>query len=229
MISGINTREKIIRNVDAREVRYETSRWKILNDLKNHARKVARDIPYETYIYGSVARGDVTKNSDIDIVILNQIPSYMIENYVSYSIRRIVQATPNSVIKAVYEIDEKTSIIFPITPLTWHELEFYDFGGKIPLNSQDRVRGVNKKLLMIEPKPWGHIEWSIVNRVDEVAKILGIHSEVVRERVRILTRRDKMGRTGMYLNVPVPDDRGVEEYIKMMADRDPVVRRRLKR
>ncbi len=218
-----------MRNVDARDVKYELSRWKLLRDLRNYAREIAGKIPCAKYIYGSVARGDVTKNSDIDIVILEQISSYIIENYVSYRIRRIVQATPNSVIKAVYEIDEKTSIIFPLTPMTWHEQEFYDFGGKIPLESGERVRGVSKKLLMIEPAPWGHVEWSIVNRIDEAAKILGIHSEVVRERVRVLTRRDKVGRTGVYLNISVPDNRSVEDYLKIIADRDPVVRRRLRR
>ena len=210
-------------------MKYDPSQWKLLSELRSHGREIAGNIPYAMYIHGSVARGDVTPNSDIDIVILERISSYMIENFISYRMRRIVQATPNSVIKAVYEVDEKTNIIFPLTSIAWHEIEFYDFGGKIPLNSNERVKGVNKRLLMIEPTSWGHVEWSIVNRIDEAAKILGIHSEVVRERVRVLMRRNEIGRTGVYLNVPVPEDRGVEEYLKILADHDPVVRRRLRR
>ncbi len=210
-------------------MKYDLSRWKLLNELRSHGREIAGNIPYAMYIHGSVARGDVTPSSDIDIVILERISSYMIENFTSYRIRRIVQATPNSVIKAVYEVDEKTNIIFPLTSIAWHEIEFYDFGGKIPLTSNERVKGVNKRLLMIEPTSWGHVEWSIVNRIDEAAKILGIHSEVVRERVRVLMRRNEIGRTGVYLNVPVPEDRSVEEYLKILADHDPVVRRRLRR
>ena len=218
-----------MRNMDAQKVMYDASRWELLINMRNRAIEIAENIPAEAYIYGSVARGDVTKNSDVDIVIMDSIPSYIIESYVQYSMRRIVQATPNSVIKAVYEVDEIISVTFPLTSMGWHETEFYTFGGKIPLNSDERVRGVNKKLLMIEPTEDGHVEWSIVNREDEAAKILGICSEVVRERVRVLTRRDKIGRTGVYLNVPVPDGRTVEGYLKIIGDRDPAVRRRLKK
>ncbi len=218
----------MVRNVDGREVIYEESRWKLLLKLRKRAREIAKEIPFSTYLHGSVARGDVTKNSDVDIVILDVVPTYIIESTINYRSRRIVQATPNSVIKAVYEVDERTNIIFPLSKMKWHELEFYDFGGKIDVFSDERVRGVNKALLLIEPTSRGHIEWSIVGREDEVARILGIHTEVVRERVRVLTRRDKIGRTGVYLNIIVPEDRSVEEVLKIIADRDPVVRRRLR-
>ncbi len=225
---GIKTRKKIVRNVDGREVIYEKSRWELLRKLRGRAREIAKEIPFRAYLHGSVARGDVTKNSDVDIVILDVIPSYIIESAINYHSRRIVQATPNSVIKAVYEVDEKTNIIFPLTKMRWHELEFYDFGGKVDVSSDERVKGVDKKLLFIDPTPHGHMEWSIIGREDEVARILGIHSEVVRERVRVLTRRDRIGRTGVYLNVIVPENKSVEEILKIIADRDPAVRRRMR-
>ena len=196
--------------------------------MRERAREIAKNIDYPSYIYGSLARGDVNKNSDIDIVILDVIPSYIIESAINYESRRIVQATPNSAIKAVYEIDEKTSIVFPLVPLKWHEIEFYDFGGKVESKSLNRVMGVNKKLLMIEPTSYGHLEWSIINREEETAKILGISVEVVRERVRVLTRRDKIGRTGVYLDIVVPENRSVEEYLKILADSDPAIRRRMR-
>jgi hypothetical protein len=69
---------------------------------------------------------------------------------------------------------------------------------------------------------------SIKNRVEEAAKLLGISAETVRERVRVLTRRDKIGRTGVYLNVEVPKERSVEDYLRIIADRDPAIRRRVR-
>ncbi|RLF85838.1 nucleotidyltransferase, partial [Thermococci archaeon] len=47
-------------------------------------------------------------------------------------------------------------------------------------------------------------------------------------RVKILTRRDSIGRTGIYLNEEVPDWMSFEEALKRIADRDPNVRKRVR-
>ena len=222
-------REKVIKFKDASKIIYDDARWELLKELRMKAREVMRSIPVNSYVHGSVARGDVTKRSDIDIVILENIPSYIIESYLDYENRYLVQATPNSAIKALYEIDSNINVVFPLTPLNRREYEFYDFGGKSDLLDEKRVMGINKKLLFIEPSEDGHIEWSIIGREHEAAKKLGIGVETIEERIRVLTRRDKIGRTGIYLKECVPPNRGVEEYLKILADRDPVIRRMVRK
>ncbi len=224
----MRTREKVAGIGEMRVVRYSEDHWNLLRNLRRRAWEIMSRIPAVSYLHGSTARGDVNEKSDIDIVILDVIPSYLIEASLDYVSRRMVQATPNGVIRAVYELDDKTSVIFPLVPMKERELEFYDFGGKIPMGFQGRVPGVNKKLLMILPNEEGHEEWSIINREEEVAHILGISPDTVRERVRVLRRRDRIGRTGVYLNIEVPENRGVEEYLKILSDRDPAIRRRVR-
>ncbi len=183
-----------------------------------------RKIPENSYVYGSIARGDVNPKSDIDIIILDVIPSYIIETNIDFERRYIIQATPNSVIKACYKIDERETITFPLIPMNEREVQFYDFGGKID-NERERVCGVNKRLLFIEPVEDGHVEWSIIGKENKVARRLNIDMETVQERIRVLSRRDKIGRTGTYMWIEVPENRGVEEYLKIIMDRDPAVRR----
>jgi len=223
--SSTVVREKIVKFRDGYRVTYDSSHWKMLQEMRERARKIIRALPVRAYVHGSLARGDITKKSDIDIVILENIPSYLVESYVDYEKRLIMQATPNSAIKAVYVIDPVVSITFPLTPLNERELQFYDFGGKSTLEDKRRVRGINKKLLFIEPTEDGHMEWSVIGREYECAKMLGIDIETVMERVRVLSRRDKIGRTGVYLKEEVPQNKSVEEYLKNLADRDPVIRR----
>jgi len=218
-------REKVVRFRDATKVVYGEERWRILRNLRENAREIMKKLPVKSYVHGSVARGDVTRKSDIDIIILEVIPSYLVESYVEYEYRYIVQATPNSAIKVFYELSPNISIVFPLIPLNQREIEFYDFGGKSDLYGDERVMGINKKLLFIEPTDGGHVEWSVIGREYEAAKKLGIGVETVEERVRVLTKRDKIGRTGIYMKEFVPPQKGVEEYLKNLADRDPIVRR----
>ncbi len=221
---GLKTREKILRRMDKKKVIYDERRWRLLKELRDRGREIMRQIPEKSYVYGSVARGDVNSKSDVDIIILDVIPSYIIEANIDFEMRYIIQATPNSVIKACYKIDERAAITYPLIPMNEREIQFYDFSGKID-NEKERVCGVNKKLIFIEPVKDGHVEWSVIGREDEVARKLNIDVETVQERVRVLSRRDRIGRTGTYMRVEVPENRGVEEYLKIIMDRDPVVRR----
>ena len=188
---------------------------------------------FDPHVYGSVARGDVRKDSDIDIIIPYKVPSFLVELALEGLVlrRRIVMATPWHLIKGHIEIDEETTVTFPLVNPNDRELEFYKWGGMLDIwgvKTKERVPGVNKKLILIEPTEKGHMEQEVVGRESEVAKLLGVSIELVEERVKILTRRDSIGRTGIYLNEEVPDWMSFEEALKMIADRDSNVRRKVR-
>ena len=115
---------------------------------------------FNVFIHGSVARGDVNKNSDIDFIIPSLINEFeLIEPLDSIGIssfeeRKIIQATPLSAIKAVITLKEEISINFPLIPFYPREHEFYKFGGQLnyqELREDKRVPGINKKLIFISP------------------------------------------------------------------------------
>ena len=96
------------------------------------------------------------------------------------------------------------------------------------LKKHMRVHGVDKRLMLIEPTPEGHIESGIVEREEAVARLLGISLNTVYDRVRALLRRDKVGRTGVFIERELSPDETFELALKKLADQKPAVRRRLK-
>ncbi len=229
-------REKTVRIGDDREVIYTENHWRLLNKLREKAKNIVKTLKeyhVESFAHGSIARGDVKPKSDIDIVILQRIPSYKIEliveeKYKAYS-KQIVQATPNHSIKGHIYLDETTTITFPLARYSNREYEFYKFGGLITLQELEadkRVPGVNKKLLLIQPTDKGHIEFPIINQEERVFKILNVKPEIIRERITVLLKRDNYGRTGIFLNRLLAPDEGFEEVLKQIADEKPAVRRR---
>ncbi len=189
------------------------------------------------FIHGSLARGDVSKRSDVDLVIPSATSTSALETIMSlrdyhvYS-RALVQATPSHAPKAhmYFDPEERICLTVPLAPLRTLECDFYRFGGLIDLPAckrGERVPGCTKRLTLIEPTPSGHMESTVVGREDYVAKVLNVHPEIVRERVRVLTRRDRIGRTGVFLKSFLKPNETFEEHLKWLTDRNPAVRRLL--
>ncbi|HDI32214.1 MAG TPA: nucleotidyltransferase [Thermofilum sp.] len=231
---------KPVRVKDASHVIYDDSRWALLRKLRNKALSIitvlSREVANELKVIGSVARGDVRDESDIDIVIPYYIPTFRIEHTLLSSgfkifSKEVTQATPSTAIKAHIFVDERTLITIPLTELSRKEREFYKFAGEVgykELENSIRVPGVNKKLLAIIPTSRGHVEFSVINRELEVSHILGVSLDVIKERVRMLTRRDEMGRTGVYLRISVPLEENIEFFLRKRMLKDPVLRNRLR-
>ncbi len=187
-------------------------------------------------VHGSIARGDVTQKSDIDVFIPQLVSSFSIETALEKSRYRIldkfiVQATPTYALKGYIEIGEKRTVSFPLTKMRKTEREFYVFSGEANLDTirnDLRVSGVDKRLMLIEPTQFGHVESSIIGREEHVASILKISVETVIDRCRALTRRNKVGRTGLFIERAISPEENFESALKRLADEKPEVRRRLR-
>lgn len=226
---------------DGIQVIYSNSRWVLLTKLRLKALEIMTALSSKQLhpsIYGSVARGDVNPDSDIDIIIPSVVSSYVVELAITleglriYS-RKITQATPSHVPKAhiFLDIGEKQCVTFPLVSFRTLELEFYSFGGLLDLPSLDadkRVSGCNKNLMLIQPTMRGHIEFAIEDREVEVAKIMEISPEIVKERIRVLTRRKKIGRTGVVLSINLEDGEIFEDSLRRLAANNPIIRRTIR-
>lgn len=215
------------------EVTYEESQWKLLHTLRGHAVEVMEVLKeFSPLVYGSLARGDVHKDSDIDIVIPYVVPSCLLELWLEeFTIveRRLSQATPWHLIKGVIELPDVT-ITFPMVQPTRTEHEFYQFGGFLTLEAlakNERVPGVDKRLVLIQPTERGHREFSVCGREHEVAKQLTVSINIILERVKVLQRRDKVGRTGVFLNKVLSPDENFDFVLKSLASTNTQLRRRI--
>jgi len=164
---------------------YDKIRWKLLAKLREEALRIMKvfvDARIFCLVHGSVARGDVDVNSDVDIFIPSPPSSFLIETTLRRSDetvdrRFLVQATPNYAPKAYLELNSETTVSFPLTKLRVTEREFYIFSGEATfeaLTKRQRVSGVDKRLMLIQPNDEGHVESSIVGQEQAVAKSLGV-------------------------------------------------------
>jgi len=227
------------RRLEYLEVIYDAERWNLLEEFRQKSERIMEALEIfhlESVVHGSIARGDVNKKSDIDVFIPSQPSSFLVETAlekagISINRRLIVQATPTYAMKAYIEIDENTSVSFPLMKMRKVEREFYRFGGEVTLENLReglRVCGVNKRLMIIEPTKKGHIETTIIGREEQVAKLLGISVETVLDRVHALLRRDEVGRTGVFIEKELSSSETFEMALKRLADQNPAVRRRLR-
>lgn len=225
---------------DLKEVTYSSARWALLKMLREKAVDVMTALDaahlYST-VHGSIARGDVREESDVDIFIPEVQSSFIVETALEKSKlpmnrRLIVQATPNYAMKAHIEINEQTTVSFPLMRMRRVEREFYRFGGEVNLRhlkENVRVVGVDKRLMLIEPTDNGHIESNVIGRKTFVASVLDVSAETVLDRVHALVKRDAVGRTGVFVKRELPADETFEYALKKLAEANPAVRRRIRK
>lgn len=230
--------KKPLRRIEYREVVYDVKRRALLEKLRLETLQMMEALErfrLESVVHGSVARGDVTEKSDIDVFIPQQPSSFIVETalekaHVQVNRRLVVQATPSYAMKAYIETDENTSVSFPLMKMRKVERDFYKFGGEATfqtLKKGIRVPGVDERLMLIAPTAKGHMESTVIGREEQVAKLLGISVETVLDRVHALLRRNEVGRTGVFIDRELRAEETFEMVLKKLADRNPAVRRRL--
>lgn len=227
--------------MDTLSVTYDASHWRLLKSIRERTISIFGALATwgnSALVHGSVARGDVDEKSDIDILIITSVSTQIVEAQLvssgtsPYS-REITQATPKHSPKAHIYLDPEgtASVTIPLSEFRRLELEFYKFGGTASLDDLAhgiRRPGCTKKLSLIEPTNDGHMESPIIGRESEVARLLGVSTDIVKERIRVLTRRDTIGRTGVFLKLVVPEGASFEEVLKSEAESNPALRRTLR-
>jgi hypothetical protein len=228
-----------VKVADMVEVKYSENRWALFKQLRQRAREIMLVLSkhnIESLVHGSVARGDVDENSDVDIFVPSVVPSYRIELAMRDAgfhpmKREIVVATPWQLPKAHVYIEDDRSVTFPLIKPKLLELEFYYFGGAADLQQVERanrVAGVDKRLMLIEPTPHGHIESQVMGREAEVAKKVGVSPDIVRERAQVLTRRADIGRTGVFIERELAPDEAFEVALQRLIKENPEIKIRLR-
>jgi len=231
--------KKPITRAESKEVTYSLEHWELLESLREEAAQIMEALDrshIDCIVHGSIARGDISEKSDVDIFIPYVLPSFSVETALEVSDipinrRILVQATPAYAVKAHIEIDPRRYVSFPLVKLRPVEGEFYKFGGEVTLSMlkrKNRVKGVDKRLMLVEPNPKGHVESTIVGREEAVARLLGVSPDVVFDRVRTLLRRDEIGRTGVFVQKEMAPEETFEMALKRLSDANPAIRRRLK-
>jgi len=221
-------------------VNYTSQHWKILEKLRKKAIKMIEPLAknhINAYVYGSIARGDIHPESDIDIYIPTPPAPSIIETHIEqagYTIqnREIIQATPTYAPKGYIYLDEKSGFSFPLLDMKTIELEFYIFAGRISikkLRENIRVPGIDKRLMLIEPTEFGHIESHIEGKEGSIAKLLNIHVQTIQNRIRTLKRRELRGRTGVYIKTDLNRDESFGDAYHNLSISRPALRRRQRR
>jgi len=220
------------------EVIYSDKRWALLHRLRFEAIElisILKRFNLEAITHGSIARGDVSAKSDVDVFIPTPVSSFLVETALEdanlpISRRFLVQATPFYAVKGHIEIDEHRSVSFPLTKLRPIERGFYKFGGELTLpmlELNQRVLGVDKRLMLIEPTDSGHVESTIIGREGFVANLLNISVDAVMDRVKALSRRDRIGRTGVFIKRELAPHESLESVLRELANKIPAVRKRV--
>lgn len=231
--------KKPVKRAERVEIIYDKRRWKLLKQLRLKAVEIMETLDnchLRSIVHGSIARGDVSETSDIDVFLPDPPSSFIIETSLERSgfpvyHRTIVQATPLYALKGYIGLDQQSSLSFPLVKLRPVEKDFYRFGGEASLSTlkeEKRVLGVDKRLMLIEPTVEGHVESAVVGREEEVANLLAVSLNTVLDRVRALLRRDEVGRTGVFIERELAPDETFEQALKKLVDQNPAVRRRAK-
>ena len=219
-------------------VEYTNQDWEILRKKREQALFLLKMFIKEglnPYVIGSIARGDVHRDSDIDLIFPYVLSPFKIEYILSLNgfenyFREIIMATPSDPLKMYIYISELESISFPLTKLDKKSLEFYNFGGKISyeqLKQEVRLPGIDKRLVLIEPIDNGHHETSIIGNEHLVAKKVNVSLDTVLEREKVLLKREKVGKTGVFIKKQIDIGESSEEILKNLAKNKRIVRKKL--
>jgi len=231
--------KKPMKRAERLEIVYDKRRWKLLKQLREKAVQMMETLDkchLRSIVHGSLARGDVSETSDIDVFLPSPPSSFVIETSLErhgFPViqRTIIQATPAYALKGYIGLDPQTSLSFPLVKLRPVEKDFYRFSGEATLSAlkeNRRVLGVDKRLMLIEPTKQGHIETAVVGQEEEAANLLGVSLNTVLDRVHALLRRDEIGRTGVFIEKELSPNETFEQAMKKLADQNPAVRRRTK-
>ncbi|UNQ72771.1 nucleotidyltransferase domain-containing protein [Infirmifilum sp. NZ] len=225
-----------VRVRDKTPVVYPEWRWRLLENLRERALELLRaleGVGASPVVIGSVARGDVTPSSDIDVHFTAYVPSWRVVvalERAGISVRgfRVIQASPSTAIRIIVVVDEGIEISIPVSRLSKTEEEFPKYAGAVSLREIKlgvRVPGVNKRLLFVEPTSYGHDEWSIIGFESEAARLLGISLDTILERRFMRIRRAREGKAGFYVHLEIPVGESPEDRICEAARTNPVIRR----
>jgi hypothetical protein len=222
--------------MDPVKVFYRKWRWELLRSMRAKCldiMKLLRQHNIYPITHGSIARGDVTSRSDVDLFVPEISRPHFIELALQergFQARYIVQATPHYAVKGYIEVDDQTTVSFPLSKFSLTEMDFYKFGGLLTwenLKVGRRVPGVDKRLMLITPTQFGHIETSIVGQEGYVAKLLGVSPAIVKERVRTLLRRRRIGRTGVFIKRKLSPDESFGDVLKKLMKEKPFLKKRI--
>jgi len=228
-----------VKVADTVEVVYDEERWVLFKRLRERTKEIMLTLSRRnvaSIVHGSVARGDVDEASDVDIFVPSIVRSYEVELALGDAgftpiEREIVVATPWQLPKAHIYLEQNSSVTFPLTKPKRLEVEFYYFGGAVDLRQVEReirAAGVDKRLMLIEPTPRGHVESQVIGREAEVAKRIGVGQDIVQERVQVLTRRADIGHTGVFIKRKLAKDEGFETVLQQLLKEKPEMNVRLK-
>ncbi len=222
-------------------IEYDADHWRMFRELREVAYPLLETLKtFSPLVHGSIARGDISKTSDIDVILPRQVKEFQISaamDAIDYapSERWLVQATPLSAIKGVLIYTPTVSLTFPLIPFYPREYEFYHFGGAVGFENLTRERelrvpGINKQLLFVDPTDSGHNEYRVTfENASLIAKMLNISIDTILERIRVLERRDQVGRTGIFKKRLLTPSESFGEVLREIAASDPASRRRIKR
>lgn len=233
------TREKI-KQTWIRNIHYSEEHWELLRRKREKASKILATLSEKNiqgYVYGSIARGDCSEKSDIDIILFSPPTPFILERILDKKFniyaKEISQATPKLAVKGHFYLDQKTTISFPITKLSQFEREFYTYAGKIALpvikQFKERVPGIDKRLVLIIPTKEGHEERSIIGREKTASKVVGVPMELILKRERLLKRRDKKGRSGPFIREKLGKNESFDSILRRLAARNPFLREQLRK
>jgi len=215
---------RVARRAEEVDVYYSEEQWALLRCLRNRALFYMRLLSrygLRSFVYGSVARGDVSEDSDVDIFVeggsVSLVESILPEEKIVG--KEVVKATPRHALRAVIELSGSVFVHVALESLSRSEEEFYRFAGRVYLEELEkgvRVPGVDKRFVLIVPMPWGHREIPVLGRESYVCKVLGVSLSTVLERRRVFEKRDEEGRSGLFFRRSIPPDVPVEDFLRRL-------------